>query len=134
MATVESIASKEEPRTGRALPDLGPLRGLYLDEGAPVVKRSRRGIFRAVSLHIAVDERGTFLYWFSFFRVRRKSFNLSTLHEVRKVATQEMSKGVVQVSSDLLLRLRNADRSLDLVLKSEEDFRMFFNFFNEFRK
>lgn len=130
IATMDAVTAAEE---GSAVVSSisGPLAGLYQVSGARVVKRSRKGKTRRIALHIAVEEKGTFLFWTSMLGLRTKKFNLSTLHEITEMVDGQKSSRSGDVN---IVRLRNAERCLDFVVDSGGDHSIFCNFFNDFRR
>ena len=128
IAVVDAAAAAEDG-SAAMLPDVGPLAGLYLPGGARIIKRSRKGKTRRISLRIAVNDKGTLLYWPSVYPWKKKKFYLTTLYEVaQQPETPEASNG------SIVLRLRNEKRSLDIVAESAEDCATFSTFFNGFRR
>lgn len=123
-----ALAAAEEASTGVSTLDQNPLHGLYdPTSGAKITKRSRKGVCRQIHMRIAVDSKGTFLYWFSFMKLRKKKFNLSTLCEVVEHCDADPSP-------PLIIRLRNTERTLDFTVDSTSDYHVFSKFFNEFRR
>jgi hypothetical protein len=135
----DALAAAEEQGSGSAADtSLRLVHGLYASPGARILKRSRKGVCRPISLRIAVGTNGTFLYWFSFLRLRKKKFNLSTLCEVAEHADAGPSlpppPSPAADKSLLIIRLRNEDRTLDFVVDNSLDRSAFSDFFNEFRR
>jgi hypothetical protein len=132
IATIDARKAAEEG-SSISQPTGSPLIGLYQASGARVIKRSRKGKARHISLHIMVDDKGTFLYWYSMLGLRKKKFNLSTLFEMGDIMV-EYPKSSHGITTEMnVLRLRNDERSLDLVAESPGDHAVFSKFFNGFR-
>ena len=112
----------------------GPLVGMYQGAGAKVLKRSRKGKARRISLRIMVDDSGTFLFWSSLMGFRKKKFDLSTLFEVVEMDRDGKIKHDAGCGEIYIVRLRNSDRYLDFVIESQGDGAFFVNFFNGFRR
>lgn len=134
IAILDAVAAAEDGTSSALAP--GPLLGLYHSSGARVVKRSRKGKSRQISLHIMVDDKGTFLYWSSLLGLRKKKFNLSTLFEVSTTQDnkRKSSSGIGGDSGLNVIRLRNIDRTLDLVALNHGTNLAFISFFNGFRR
>ena len=132
VAATDAIAAAED-KSG-VLSDGGPLVGMYQKSGARVMKRSRKGKSRHISLRIMVDDEGTSLFWPSLMGLRKKKFNLSTLFEVVEMDGENKIKQETGCGEISIVRLRNNDRWLDFVIQNPLDCAFYVNFFNGFRR